>query len=88
MIWLNKTLKFIALTIFRLATGAMLAILALLTTSPIMSIALCIMDAIGTIPAMVQGKYFICWLIVSSPFFLGYNLYTDIKARLPKHKKN
>lgn len=86
--WLNKTLKFITLTVFRLATGVMLAILALLTASPIMIIALCIMDAIGTIPAIIQGRYFICWLIVSSPFFLGYNLYTDIKARLPKHKKN
>lgn len=86
MLWLNKTLKVVALFVFRLITGLALAVLALLTTSPIMVVAICIMDAIGKVPSLIQGRYFICWLIVSSPFFIGYNLYTDIKARLPKNK--
>ena len=88
MMWANKLLKFILLTGFRLATAIVLYFLALLTASPIVLSALCIFDLIGKIPLLLSGRYLICWLIVSVPFWIGYNLYTDIKARLPKNKKN
>ena len=85
MMWLNKTWKFLVLTAFRLLTAVALAFLALVTVSPVMMIVLCVLDLIGK--PYLQGNYLVCWLLAGLPFWIGYNLYTDIKARLPKNKK-
>lgn len=86
MLLLNKLAKAVTYFAVRLLSAISLAFLALLVTSPVVLTVIVIMDAINKIPSLIQGRYLLCWLIVSTPFFVGFNIYTDIKVHRPKHQ--
>jgi hypothetical protein len=86
MLLVNKLAKAVAYFVVRLLTAISLALLALLVTSPAVLTVIVIMDAVNKIPSLVQGRYLLCWLIVSAPFFVGFNIYTDVKVNRPKHQ--
>lgn len=90
MIWLNKTMKAVAYLFVNFWTLVLLEILALLVTSPVLLLILSVMDVINKIPSFMQGRYLICWLIASAPFFIGFIIYTEIKVkeRLKNNKQN
>lgn len=84
MLLLNKLAKAVAYFVVRLLSAVSLALLALLGTSPAVLTVIVIMDAINKIPSFIQGRYLLCWLIVSAPFFVGFNIYTDVKMHKTK----
>ena len=86
MLWVNKTLKAIAYFFVRILSAVSLAFLALLVTSPVVLTVIAFMDVLNKIPSLLQGRYLVCWLIVSAPFFVGFNIYTDIKINAPRRK--
>ena len=86
MLLVNKSVKAIVYFAVRLLSAVSLAILALLVTSPVVLTAIAIMDAVNKIPSFMQGRYLLCWLIVSTPFFVGFNIYTDIKVYRQRHQ--
>lgn len=86
MLLINKLAKAVAYFVVRLLSAVSLALLALLVTSPAVLAVIVIMDAIDKIPSLIQGRYLLCWLIVSAPFFVGFNIYTDVKVNRPKHQ--
>lgn len=86
MLLINKLAKAVAYFVVRLLSAVSLALLALLVTSPAVLTVIVIMDAINKIPSLIQGRYLLCWLIVSAPFFVGFNIYTDVKVNRPKHQ--
>lgn len=85
MLIVNKLAKAIAYFVARLLSAVSLAFLALLVTNPFLMLTLSILDALNKIPSFMQGRYLICWLIISAPFFIGFNIYTDIKIHQTKH---
>ena len=86
MLLVNKLVKTVVYFAVRLLASVSLALLALLVTSPVMLTVITVMDAINKIPSLIQGRYLLCWLIVSAPFFIGFNIYTDVKINKPKHQ--
>ena len=86
MILLNKFLKAVTYFVVRLLSALLLEILALLVTSPVFLFVLGIMDLLNKIPSLIQGRYLLSWLIVSAPFFIGFNIYTDIAVSKPKRR--
>lgn len=86
MLLVNKLVKAVVYFAVRLLASVSLALLALLVTSPVMLTVITVMDAINKIPSLIQGRYLLCWLIVSAPFFIGFNIYTDVKINKPKHQ--
>lgn len=87
MLIVNKLIKAIVYFAVRLLSAVSLAFLALLVTNPFLMLALSILDALNKIPSFMQGRYLLCWLIVSAPFFVGFNIYTDIKIHKTRIKK-
>lgn len=85
MLIINKLAKAGAYFVARLLSAISLAFLALLVTNPFLMLTLSILDALNRIPSFMQGRYLICWLIISAPFFVGFNIYTDIKIHQTKH---
>ena len=79
MLIVNKLIKAIAYFAVRLWSAVLLAFLALFVTDPFLMLTLSILDAVDKIPSFMQGRYLLCWLIVSAPFFVGFNIYTDIR---------
>lgn len=88
MLIVNKLIKAIAYFVVRLLSAISLAFLALFVTNPFLMLTLSILDALNKIPSFMQGRYLICWLIVSAPFFIGFNIYTDIKMHKNRLKNN
>lgn len=90
MLLVNKLAKAVAYFLIHLLSAVSLALLALLVTSPVVLTVIAVMDAINKIPSFVQGRYLLCWLIISAPFFVGFNIYTDVKVNRQKRqlKKN
>lgn len=86
MLLINKLAKVVSYFVARLMSAVVLAFLALFITNPFLMLALSILDALNKIPSFMQGRYLICWLIISAPFFVGFNIYTDIKVHNPKRK--
>lgn len=86
MLIVNKLAKAVAYFAVRLLSAVSLAILALLVTSPVVLTVITVMTVINKIPSFIQGRYPLCWLIVSVPFFVGFNIYTDIKMHKTRHK--
>lgn len=88
MLIVNKLIKVIVYFVVRLLSAISLAFLALLVTNPFLMLTLSILDALNKIPSFMQGRYLICWLIISAPFFVGFNIYTDIKMHKNRLKNN
>lgn len=86
MLLINKLARAVAYFAVRLLSAVSLALLALLVTSPMVLTAIAIMDAVNKIPSFIQGRYLLCWLIISAPFFVGFNIYTDIEVHRPKRQ--
>lgn len=86
MLIVNKLIKAIVYLIVRLLSAVSLALLALLVTSPVALTVISVMDALNNIPSLIQGRYLLCWLIISAPFFVGFNIYTDVKMHKSKHQ--
>ena len=87
MLIVNKLIKAIAYFAVRLLSSVSLAILALLVTSPVLLTVITVMEVINKIPSFMQGRYPLCWLIISAPFFIGFNIYTDVKLHKTRIKK-
>lgn len=87
MLLLNKLAKAVTYFAVRLLSAISLAFLALLVTSPVVLTVIVIMDAINKIPSLIQRRYLLCWLIISAPFFVGFNIYTDVKLHKTRIKK-
>ena len=87
MLIVNKLAKVIMYFAVRLLSAVSLAFLSLLVTNPFLMLALSILDALNKIPSFMQGRYLLCWLIISTPFFVGFNIYTDIKMHKTRIKK-
>lgn len=88
MLIVNKLAKAGAYFVVRLLSSVSLAILALLVTSPMLLIVITVMEVINKVPSFMQGRYPLCWLIISAPFFVGFNIYTDIKMHKNRLKNN
>lgn len=88
MLIVNKLIKVIMYFVVRLLSSVSLAILALLVTSPMLLIVITVMEVINKVPSFMQGRYPLCWLIISAPFFVGFNIYTDIKMHKNRLKNN
>ena len=87
MMWLNKTLKAISYLFVRVMSTLSLAFLALLVTSPVYCLAVCIADMIK-MPSFAEGRLLYGWLLLSVPFFIGFFIHTEIKlARSRKQLK-
>lgn len=86
MLLLNKLAKAVTYFAVRLLSAISLAFLALLVTSPVVLTVIVIMDAINKIPSLIQRRYLLCWLVISAPFFVGFNIYTDVKVHRTKHQ--
>lgn len=81
MIWLNKTVKVMGYIGVRIITALALFLLALLVSSPILCVVVCGVDALRDIPPEVQGKLWLVWLGLAVPFFIGFYIYTEVKAQ-------
>lgn len=83
---LNKTLKILAYLFVQFWAVILVELLALLVSSPVLLFLLSFLDAINKIPSFVQGRYLICWLVVSVPLFIGFLIYTEIKVHAPRKR--
>lgn len=86
MLLVNKLIKAVVYFVVRLLSAVSLALLALLVTSPAVLTVIAVMDAINKVPSLIQGRYLLCWLIISAPFFVGFNIYTDVKVYRQRHQ--
>ena len=77
---LNKILKVTALIGVRLMVLVSLFLLAMFVTSPVICIAVCIADAVSVIPSFLHGRLWLIWLCISIPFFIGFEIYTEVKS--------
>jgi hypothetical protein len=62
-------------------------LLALALVSPVMNIAMGIMDVLHNIPAMFYGKYFIIWLLLALIPWIPLFIYVEIKSYKDTHQK-
>lgn len=86
MMLVNEILRRVAYFGIRIFTSISLALMSLLATSPVLLLVLSIMDAAKRIPSFVQGRYLMCWLIVSIPVFIGFNIYVDYRIHSTRRK--
>ena len=92
----NSIVKLLGYILIRLVALISVFLLALLVTSPILSIVVCGVDALRDFPPEVQGKLWLVWLGLAIPFFIGFYIYTEVKAyrarkgakKLDKKQKN
>jgi hypothetical protein len=86
MMLVNEVLRRVAYFSVRIATSISLALMSLLATSPVVLLILSIMDAAKIIPSFMQGRYLLCWLIISIPVFIGFNIYVDYRILNTRRK--
>ena len=76
---MNKFIKFIGYIFVHLLVAVEVYILAMALVSPVMNIAIGIMDLIHKIPVMLYGKYFIVWLLLAVVIWIPMYVYTEVK---------
>jgi hypothetical protein len=86
MMLVNEILRRTAYFGIRIFTSISLALMSLLATSPVVLLVLSIMDVAKIIPSFIQGRYLMCWLIVSIPVFIGFNIYVDYRIHSTRRK--
>ena len=84
---MNKFIKFIGYIFVHLLVAIEVYILALALVSPVMNIAMGIMDSIHKIPVMFYGKYFIVWLLLAVVLWIPMYVYTEVKGHKDRHPK-
>lgn len=84
---MNKFIKFIGYIFVHLLVAVEVYIFAMLLVSPVMNIAMSIMDSIHKIPAMLYGKYFIAWLLLAVVLWIPMYVYTEVKGHRDRHPK-
>lgn len=84
---MNKFIKFIGYIFVHLLVAVEVYILALALVSPVMNIAMGIMDSIHKIPVMLYGKYFIVWLLLAVVLWIPMYVYTEVKGHIGKHPR-
>ena len=85
---MNKFLRFLGYIGVHLLVVIEVYLLALMLSSPVMCIAMGIMDAIHHVPKLLEGRYFITWLIVALILWIPMFIYTEVKGHLnPINKK-
>lgn len=92
MILVNKLLRALAHLLVQTLSALSVAVLALWVSSPLFVLFICIADKLNKIPAFIQGRYLIAWLVISCPFFIGFLIYVEVRtfrknSQLKKNKK-
>lgn len=85
---MNKFIKFIGYIFVHLLVAVEVYILALALVSPVMNMAISIMDSIHKIPAVLYGKYLIVWLLLAVIIWIPMYVYTEVKGHKDRHPKS
>lgn len=88
MLIVNKAFKIVAYFAVRLLSTLAVALLSMWTTAPIFLLYISIADKVNKIPALLQGRYLIAWLIASIPFFVLFSIYVEVTLKKEKKTKN
>lgn len=75
----NKMWKLLLYIGVRILSVISLFFLAMFITSPILCIIISIMDKLNTLPAIVQGRVWLAWVLLSVPFLIGFYIHTEVK---------
>jgi hypothetical protein len=84
---MNKFIKFIGYIFVHLLVAIEVYILALALVSPVMNIAMGVMDSIHKTPVYLEGKYFIIWLLLAVVLWIPMYVYTEVKGHIGRHPK-
>lgn len=84
---MNKFVKFLGYIGIHLLVVIEVYLLAILIASPFMNIAIGIMDAMYKLPDVLEGKYFIAWLILALLIWLPMYIYVEVKSYRTRHPK-
>ena len=75
----NKMWKLLLYIGVRILSVISLFLLAMFVTSPILCIIISIADKLNTLPAIVQGRVWLAWILLSIPFLIGFYIHTEVK---------
>ena len=75
----NKIWKLLLYIGVRIHSVISLFLLAMFITSPILCTVISIADRLNTLPAIIQGKVWLAWVLLSVPFLVGFYIHTEVK---------
>lgn len=84
---MNKFIKFLGYMGVHLLVMIEVWFLAILLASPIVGLVFGIMDATQHVPAILEGRFFIAWLIITLVLWLPMYIYVEIKGHRDRHLK-
>lgn len=88
MLIVNKAFKLVTYFAVRLLSTLAVALLSVWTTAPVFLLYICMADRVNKIPALLQGRYLIAWLIASIPLFIVFSIYVEVTLKKEKKPEN